>query len=105
MNTTFSVECPPFEVTLSTWDRLLPPVHTKRILFFSLPDDASKQRIAEYLGIAWHYTIQRVPILAGSVVPLPEDQGGRPWLRTIIPQGSARLTVKDLSNELSFAGL
>jgi hypothetical protein len=105
MNTTFAIQCPPFEVILSHWDRILPPIHTKRILFFSLPNDASKQQITEYLRIAWHYTIQRVPILAGSVVPLPEDQGGRPWIKTIIPKGAARLTVKDLSSELSFAEL
>ncbi|KAJ5634597.1 hypothetical protein N7528_002439 [Penicillium herquei] len=105
MDRSFTVETPPFEVEISHWDRVLPPTHSKRILCFSLPEDTDKQKVVDYLHIAFHHTIQRVPLLAGSVVPLSSEQGGRPWLRNIIPEGGAQLIVKDLSEELSFADL
>jgi enoyl-CoA hydratase/carnithine racemase len=105
MDTSFAIECPPFEVKLSHWDRILPPTHSKRILCFSLPSNIEKEKVVDYLHIAFHHTIQRVPFLAGSVVPFSSDQGGRPWLRNIVPEGSAKLIVKDLSDELSFSYL
>jgi hypothetical protein len=105
MDKSFAIECPPFEVTLSHWDRILPPIHTKRILCFSLPTGSQKQQLVEYLHIAFHNTIQRVPFLAGSVIPFPEDQGGRPWIKNIIPKGTAQLIIKDLSDKMSFSEL
>ncbi|EAW12046.1 putative enoyl-CoA hydratase/isomerase family protein [Aspergillus clavatus NRRL 1] len=105
MEQTFTVECPPFDVKISHWDRILPPTHSKRILCFSLPDHTDREQLTDYLRIAFHHTVQRFPILAGSVVPFSDDQGGRPWLRNIIPSGAAHLIVKDLSDELSFADL
>ncbi|KAF7165709.1 hypothetical protein CNMCM5623_009809 [Aspergillus felis] len=105
MEQTFTVECPPFEVKISHWDRILPPTHSKRILCFSLPDNTNKEQLTDYLHIAFHHTVQRFPVLAGSVVPFSADQGGRPWLRNIVPEGAARLIVKDLADELSFAEL
>jgi enoyl-CoA hydratase/carnithine racemase len=105
MERSFTVECPPFEVEISHWDRILPPTHSKRILCFSLPDATDKQQVVDYLHIAFHHTVQRLPLLAGSVVPFSSHQGGRPWLRNIIPEGGAQLIVKDLSEELSFSDL
>ncbi|GAQ08089.1 methylglutaconyl-CoA hydratase, mitochondrial [Aspergillus lentulus] len=105
MEQTFTVECPPFEVKISHWDRILPPTHSKRILCFSLPVHTDREKLTDYLHIAFHHTVQRFPVLAGSVVPFSADQGGRPWLRNIVPEGAARLIVKDLSDELSFADL
>ncbi|GFF35622.1 methylglutaconyl-CoA hydratase, mitochondrial [Aspergillus udagawae] len=105
MEQTFTVECPPFEVKISHWDRILPPTHSKRILCFSLPVNTDREQLTDYLHIAFHHTVQRFPLLAGSVVPFSADQGGRPWLRNIVPEGAARLIVKDLSDELSFADL
>ncbi|KAI1390799.1 putative enoyl-CoA hydratase/isomerase family protein [Hypoxylon trugodes] len=102
MEKTFIVPCPPFDVKLSHWDRHFPPTHSKRILCFSLPPDADKQSLVGYLKTAFHNTIQRIPFLAGSVVPFSEDEGNRPWLRNIIPEGAARLVFKDLSDSLNF---
>ncbi|KAH8887960.1 putative enoyl-CoA hydratase/isomerase family protein [Thozetella sp. PMI_491] len=105
MERTFLVPCPPFKLQLSHWDRNLPPTHSKRILCFSLSPDVDYQRVVDYLYIAFHHTIQRAPFLAGSIVPFSVEEGGRPWLRNLVSQGSARLEVKDLSRELSFAEL
>ncbi|KAJ4862672.1 enoyl-CoA hydratase/isomerase domain-containing protein [Trichoderma breve] len=105
MEKSFLVPCPPFELQLSHLDRTFPPTHSKRILCFSLSPDVDRQRVVDYLYIAFHHTVQRVPFLAGSIVPFSEEEGGRPWLRNLIPQGNARLEIKDLSSELSFAEL
>ncbi|KAJ5359398.1 uncharacterized protein N7496_011811 [Penicillium cataractarum] len=105
MDRSFTVECPPFEVEISHWDRILPPTHSKRILCFSLPDNTDKQHVVDYLHVAFHHTVQRLPLLAGSVVPFSSHQGGRPWLRNIIPEGGAQLIIKELSEELSFSDL
>ncbi|KAL7908547.1 putative enoyl-CoA hydratase/isomerase family protein [Trichoderma velutinum] len=105
MEKTFLVPCPPFELQLSHLDRTFPPTHSKRILCFSLSPDVDRQRVVDYLYIAFHHTVQRVPFLAGSIVPFSAEEGGRPWLRNLIPQGNARLEIKDLSSELSFAEL
>ncbi|KAI1198876.1 putative enoyl-CoA hydratase/isomerase family protein [Nemania serpens] len=105
MKTIFTIPCPPFDVQLSHWDRLFPPTHSKRILCFELPPVADRTRITRYLHTAFHNTVQRVPFLAGSIVPFSQEQGGRPWLRNMVPEGAARLIVKDLSHELSFSEL
>lgn len=101
----FSVPCPPFELRLSHWDRLFPPTHSKRILCFSLPPVFNKTWTTQCLKIAFHNTVQRVPFLAGSVVPFPKDQGGRPWIRDIKPCGSAHLIVRHLEDKLDFEKL
>ncbi|KAL7787166.1 putative enoyl-CoA hydratase/isomerase family protein [Trichoderma ceciliae] len=103
MNKSIAIPAPPFELTLSHWDRVFPPTHSKRILCFSLPEDANKQQIVDHLHIALHHTVQQLPFLAGSLVPRVEDGGKRPWLRTISSTGAAYLDVKDLSDELSFS--
>ncbi|PVH77177.1 putative enoyl-CoA hydratase/isomerase family protein [Cadophora sp. DSE1049] len=100
-----AVPAPPFDLKLSYFDRTLPPTHSKRILCFSLPQRADKERIIDQLHIALHYTVQRVPFLAGSIVPFSEEEGNRPWLRNVSPQGSAYLDIKDLSNSMSFGAL
>ncbi|KAI0096059.1 putative enoyl-CoA hydratase/isomerase family protein [Nemania sp. FL0031] len=105
MDQTITIPCPPFDVQLSHWDRLFPPMHSKRILCFSLPEKHSRGRIIGYLHTAFYHTVHRVPFLAGSIVPFPPDQGGRPWLRNLVAEGAARLVIKDLSAELSFAEL
>lgn len=101
----FLVPYPPFELRLSHLDRALPPTHSKRILCFSLASDLDHERVADYLCKAFHHTIQRVRFLAGSIVPVSEEEGGRPWFRNLVPQGSARLEIKDLLGELSFADI
>lgn len=105
MNKSIAVPAPPFDLTLSHWDRTLPPTHSKRILCFALPKDANKEQIVDYLHIALHYTVQRVSFLAGSVIPFSEEEGDRPWLRNISPKGAAYLDVKDLSEQISFHDL
>ncbi|KAI1851284.1 hypothetical protein JX265_012303 [Neoarthrinium moseri] len=105
MDQTFAVGCPPFEVKLSFCDQLFPPTHSKRILCFQLNSDVNRQHVVDYLHIAFHNTIQRVPFLAGTVVTTSQDEGGRPWIRKIIPEGAAHLVIKDLSKDLSFSKL
>ncbi|CAN8106521.1 unnamed protein product [Discula destructiva] len=101
----YSVPCQPIDFRLSHWDRTLPPTHCKRILCFSLPAASNKAWVADCLRVAFHNTVQRVPFLAGSVVPLPEKRNGRPWIRDIQPHGSAKLFIRHLEKELNFADL
>lgn len=75
------------------------------MLCFSLPENINKEQIVDQLHIALHHTVQRVPFLAGSVVPNSEEEGNRPWLRNISPNGQAYLDVKDLSDQMSYADL
>lgn len=100
-----AVPAPPFALRLSYLDRILPPTHSKRILCFSLSQGADKERIIDQLHVALHYTVQRVPFLAGSIVPFSEEEGDRPWLRNVSPQGAAYLDVKDLTEFISFEAL
>lgn len=102
MDRSIAVPAPNFELTLSHWDRIFPPTHSKRILCFNLPENSNKEKIVDSLHIALHHTVQRIPFLAGALVPRPEDEGKRPWIRTISSSGAAYLDVKDLSDQLSF---
>ncbi|KAF9884919.1 hypothetical protein FE257_000910 [Aspergillus nanangensis] len=75
------------------------------MLCFALPAHIDKEQIVDQLHIALHHTVQRVPFLAGSVVPNSEEEGDRPWLRNISSNGHAYLDVKDLSDQISYADL
>ncbi|KAE8365530.1 ClpP/crotonase-like domain-containing protein [Aspergillus caelatus] len=75
------------------------------MLCFALPKDVNKEQVVDQLHIALHHTVQRVPFLAGSVVPNSEQEGDRPWLRNISPNGHAYLDVKDLCDQISYADL
>ncbi|KAI1358475.1 putative enoyl-CoA hydratase/isomerase family protein [Xylaria arbuscula] len=105
MDRILTVPCQPFELRLSHWDRIYPAGHSKRILCFSLPPQHDKEQLVRYLHAAFERTVKRVPFLAGSIVPFPPEQGGRPWLRNLIPEGAAHLVIKDLSSELSWSEL
>lgn len=109
MDQTFSIPCPGFDVTLSKWDETFMPYHTKRILFFKLDSIESNKvqqtQIVEQLHAAFKSTVQKLPFLAGSIVPFSAEQGGRPWRRNLVPQGAAHLVIKDLSAELSYEKL
>ncbi|KAK6063595.1 transferase [Seiridium cupressi] len=105
MERSIAISGPPFDLKLSYWDRTYPPTHSKRILCFSLPKNADKEQIVDQIHVALHHTVQRVPFLAGSVVPNSEEEGDRPWLRTISPTGYAYLDVKDLSDHISYDNL
>ncbi|KAI0508952.1 putative enoyl-CoA hydratase/isomerase family protein [Xylaria bambusicola] len=105
MDRILTVPCQPFELRLSHWDRIYPAGHSKRILCFSLPPQHDKEQLVRYLHTAFQRTVKRVPFLAGSIVPFPPDQGGRPWLRNLVPEGAAHLVIKDLSSELSWSEL
>ncbi|RHZ43440.1 uncharacterized protein CDV56_100517 [Aspergillus thermomutatus] len=105
MDKSIAISGPPFDLKLSYWDRTYPPTHSKRMLCFALPANVNKEQIVDQLHIALHHTVQRVPFLAGSVVPNSEEEGDRPWLRNISPNGHAYLDVKDLCNQISYADL
>lgn len=100
----FAVECPPFNLQLSRWDKRMTPLYSKRILCFHLPNncDEHNERIAHLLLAALRSTVEELPFLAGSVVPFSFDQ---PWLHDLRPQGAAYLEVKDLSQKISFQNL
>ncbi|KAI9931188.1 hypothetical protein ASPWEDRAFT_22951 [Aspergillus wentii DTO 134E9] len=100
-----AIPAPPFHLTLSGCDRQLSPIPSKHILCFSLSSDADRKQLVEYLHIAFHHTVQRLPFLAGSIVPFPPEEGGRPWLRNISTGGAAHLIIKDLSDQISFSDL
>ncbi|OKL59532.1 hypothetical protein UA08_04990 [Talaromyces atroroseus] len=102
MDISIPIQGPPFDLTLSHWDRLFPPTHSRRVLCFRLTPDADKYQIVNWLHIALHHTVQRVPFLAGSIVPFSSEEDNRPWLRNLSPNGSAYLDVKDLSGELNY---
>lgn len=105
MNKSIAISGPPFDLKLSYWDRTYPPTHSKRILCFALAENANKEQIVDQLHVALHYTVQRMPFLAGSVVPNSKEEGDRPWLRNISPDGHAYLDVIDLSNQISYNDL
>lgn len=106
MDSSFEIQCPPFDLELSRWDtvfphwgRSFPPSHARRIHCFSLGRNADKESLVGHLHVAFHHTVQRVPFLAGSIVPSLE--GGN-HQRKVVPQGVARLDIRDLSHKLSF---
>ncbi|EFQ35395.1 transferase [Colletotrichum graminicola] len=105
MERSIAVVGPHFDLKLSHWDRTYPPTHSKRILVFALAENADKEQIVDQLHVALHHTVQQVPFLAGSVVPNSDEEGDRPWLRNISPNGRAYLDVKDLSDRISYADL
>ena len=105
MDKSIAISGPPFDLKLSYWDQTFPPTHSKRILCFALPANVNKEQIVDQAHIALHHTVQRVPFLAGSVVPNSDEEGDRPWLRNISQHGHAYLDVKDLSDQISYADL
>ena len=105
LDKSIAISGPPFDLKLSYWDRTYPPTHSKRMLCFALPGKVNKEQIVDQLHVALHHTVQRVPFLAGSVVPNSEEEGDRPWLRNISPHGHAYLDVKDLCDQMSYPDL
>ena len=101
MDKTFAIQCPPFKLQLSHWDKRMGPLYSQRILCFPLSNDSDehKAHITQLLLTALQSTVEKVPFLAGSVVPLSKD---KPWLYKLLPQGSAYLEVKNLSSTVHF---
>lgn len=104
MDTTFAVPCPPFKLQLSHWDKRLGPSYSQRILCFPLSNnsDEHKAHITQLLLTALEATVEELPFLAGSVVPLSKD---KPWLYDLRPKGAAYLEVKNLSSTVNFQDL
>ena len=104
MDVTFSVQCPPFNIQLSHWDKRMGPLYSMRTLCFPLSynTDEHKNHIAQFLFEALQSTVEKLPFLAGSVVPFSKD---KPWLYKLRPEGSAHLEVKDLSSTMNYQDL
>ena len=104
MDTTFAIQCPPFNLHLSHWDKRMGPLYSQRILCFPLSNDSDehKAHITQLLLTALQSTVEKLPFLAGSVVPLSKD---KPWLYDLRPQGAAYLEVKNLSSKVNFQDL
>ena len=104
MDQTFAIKGPSFDLRLSIWDKRMPPMYSRRVLCFALPSDTDerKQRIVHLLETALRSTVEELPFLAGSVVPLSKEQ---PWLHDLRPHGAASLQIKDLSHEINFSQL
>ena len=52
--------------------------------------------------MALRSTVEELPFLAGSVVPLSKNQ---PWLHDLRPHGAASLRIKDFSRDINFSQL
>ena len=104
MKDLFAVECPPFNLQLSRWDKRMTPLYSKRVFCFPLPNNCNEhnEHIAHLLFAALRSTVEELPFLAGSVVPFSKSQ---PWLHDLRPQGAAYLEVKDLSHKINFQHL
>ena len=104
MEKSFAIQCPPFDLQLSHWDKRMTPLYSKRILCFPLLSKSSehKEHVAHLLLAALQSTVEELPFLAGSVVPFSKHQ---PWLRDIRPHGAAYLEVRDLSREINYLDL
>ena len=101
MDTTFAVQCPPFKLQLSHWDKRMGPLYSQRILCFPLSNnsDEHKAHITQLLLTALQSTVEKLPFLAGSVVK------DKPWLYNLRPKGAAYLEVKNLSSTVIFQDL
>ena len=104
MDTSFAVQCPPFKLQLSHWDKRMGPLYSKRILCFPLSNNSDEHRahITQLLLTALQSTVEKLPFLVGSVVPFSKD---KPWLYNLRPQGVAYLEVKNLSSTVNFQAL
>ena len=104
MEKSFAIQCPPFSLQLSHWDKRMTPLYSKRVLCFPLPNNSVEHNdyIARLLLAALRYTVEDLPFLAGSVVPFSKDQ---PWLHDLRPHGAAYLEVKHLSQEIKYLDL
>ena len=104
MDETFAVQCLPFKLQLSHWDKRMGPLYSQRILCFPLSNnsDEHKAHITQLLLTALQSTVDKIPFLAGSVVPLSKDT---PRLFDVLPQGAAYLEVKNLSSTVNFQDL
>ena len=104
MDVTYAVPCPPFNLQLSHWDKRIGPLYSMKILCFPLSYDSDlhKEHIAQLLFEALQSTVEKLPFLAGSVVPFSKDT---PWLYHLRPEGAAYLEVKDFSSRLNFQDL
>ena len=104
MDTSFAVQCPPFKLQLSHWDKRMGPLYSQRILCFPLSNnsDEHKAHITQLLLTALKSTVEKLPWLAGSVVSVAKDIA---WLYNLRPQGAAYLEVKDLSSTINFQDL
>ena len=101
MDKTFAVQCPPFKLQLSHWDKRMGPLYSQRILCFPLSNnsDEHKAHITQLLLTALQSTVDKLPFLAGSV------SKDKPWLYNLGPKGAAYLEVKDLSSTVNFQDL
>jgi hypothetical protein len=106
MNKTHKIPCAPFTLHLSSWDKMWPPIHSRRILCFSLPSDADREAVVSDLFAGLKRTVDELPWLAGSVAQLStQEEGAPPWHWTIAPKGDCRMIVKDLSDTIDYATL
>lgn len=104
MEKSYAIQCPPFTLQLSHWDKRMTSMYSKRVLCFPSPNNSIEhnEHIARLLLAALQSTVEELPFLAGSVVPFSKDQ---PWLHDLRPHGAAYLEVRNLSQEIKFLDL
>jgi hypothetical protein len=106
MEKVYSIPSTPFSLRLSNCDKIWPPLHSRRILCFSLPPDVNQEAVTSDLFAGLERTVDELPWLAGSVLQLStQEEGAPPWHWTIAPKGDCRLVVKDLSDTIDYATL
>jgi hypothetical protein len=106
MEEVYSIPSTPFSLRLSSWDKMWQPIHSRRILCFSLPPDADREAVVSDLFEGLKRIVDELPWLAGSVAQLStQEEGAPPWHWTIAPKGDCRMVVKDLSDTIDYATL
>jgi hypothetical protein len=106
MEEVYSIPSTPFSLRLSSWDKMWQPIHSRRILCFSLPPDADREAVVSDLFEGLKRTVDELPWLAGSVAQLStQEEGAPPWHWIIAPKGDCRMVVKDLSDTIDYATL
>jgi len=95
--TTHYITGPPAHFDLVYSDVWLPPLYSRRILCFKLPQDSSHQRAIEILKRGLQSLVDGTPELGGQVVFVPgeEREDGVPW-KALRPGKGIELVVKDL---------
>ena len=98
----YSIPGPDFNLVLSAIDQRVPPIYSKRILCFCLPQSSNKEVIVFALRKAITALVQDLPFLAGSLKSLSKEL---PWRSQLVPGGAAKLTVKDFSERIQWSDL
>lgn len=103
--TTHYITGPPAHFDLIYSDVWLPPLYSRRILCFQLPQESTHEIALEILKRGVQSLVDGTPVLGGQVVFVPgeEREDGVPW-KAIRPGKGIELVVKDLRHHHHSSG-